>query len=178
MTGVAVALDDGGGGDASDDFATWVHARGPALLRFAHLATGGSPDAADLVQEALVAAYPRWSRLARTATAEAYVRRSIVNASVSRWRRDRRLVSVADPEPHGSVLADPAEGLTDSTVAWDLCRTLPPVQRAAVVLRFFEDRTFAEVAAVLGCREATARSHVHRALAALRTRLAEEGDDD
>ena len=52
-----------------------------------------------------------------------------------------------------------------------LCGELPPLQRAAVVLRFYEDRSFAEIGDILGCPEATARSHVHRALATLRTRL-------
>jgi DNA-directed RNA polymerase specialized sigma24 family protein len=50
------------------------------------------------------------------------------------------------------------------------------VQRAAVVLRFYRDLTFAEVANILGCGEATARSHVHRAVATLRLRMKEDGN--
>ena len=56
-----------------------------------------------------------------------------------------------------------------------LLEGLNPQQRAAVVLRFYEDMSFAEIGRVLGCPDATARSHVHRALASLRT-LMEEGD--
>lgn len=76
--------------------------------------------------------------------------------------------------PAGTTGAD--HGVTDAIVAWELCRELPPNQRAAVVLRFHEDLDYAEIARVLDCAEATARSHVHRALRTLRTRL--EGTDD
>lgn len=162
------------------EFATWVAARGPALQRFAYLVTGRRHDAPDLVQEALSRAYPRWDRLARTDTAEAYVRRSIVNASISGWRKDRRLVVVDDAEPlvrPGDHHPDPTARLDDAEEAWALVGTLPPQQRAAVVLRFYEDQSFAQIAVVLDCAEATARSHVHRAVAALRTRLSKEAPD-
>lgn len=162
-----------------EGFAEFVSARGPALQRFAFLLTGSAHDAADLVQGALERAWPRWSQLSRTTTAEAYLRRSIVNASVSAWRKDRRLVSVEETEharrPGGHQL-DHAADVTDADHAWRLCAALPPQQRAAVVLRFYEDLSFAEVAAVLDCPESTARSHVHRAVAALRLRL-EQGTD-
>lgn len=160
------------------DFETWVVARGPALQRFAHLVTG-SADAPDLVQEALSRAYPRWDELSRTDTAEAYVRRSIVNASVSGWRKTRRTIVVDDPAPLAREShPDPAPAVTDADHAWRLCAELPPQQRAAVVLRFYEDLPFAEIAAVLDCPESTARSHVHRAVAALRARLEQENPDD
>lgn len=157
------------------DLAAYVAARGPALQRYAYLVTGSATDAADLVQEALIGAMPRWDSLVRRGTTEAYLRRSIANASVSRWRRDRRLVSFADPEPFLPVV----ERQPDADVAWELCSELSPLQRAAVVLRFHEDMSFAEVAATLGCAESTARSHVHRAVKALRSRLeaTEENDE-
>jgi RNA polymerase sigma-70 factor (sigma-E family) len=161
---------------APAEFAAWVVARGPALHRFAYLVTGSIDDAPDLVQEALSRAYPRWSRLAKTGTAEAYVRRSIINASISSWRKTRRLVTVDDPGSYAREHhPDPTLGLDDADHAWALVQTLPTQQRAAVVLRFYEDMSFAQIAAVLECAEATARSHVHRAVTALRTRLTEEG---
>ena len=55
-----------------------------------------------------------------------------------------------------------------------MCEALPRQQRAAVVLRFYEDLDYPEIAAVLGLAEATVRSHVHRALAALRVELSQE----
>ena len=97
----------------------------------------------------------------------------VVNAHISRWRRTRREspvedVRAADPVP------DPAERFGHDDAVWAVCRALPPRQRAAVVLRFYEDLDYTEIAGLLGCSEATVRSHVHRALAALRTRLTEE----
>jgi RNA polymerase sigma-70 factor (sigma-E family) len=157
-----------------DDFANWVGSRNASLQRFAYLVTGSAADAPDLVQDALLRAYPRWARLAREGTAEAYVRRSIVNASISSWRKHHRLVSVADTDGlRSSSHADPALANADADEAWRLCLELPATQRAAVVLRFYEDMTFAQIGLILDCPEATARSHVHRALRTLRDRLTE-----
>ena len=58
---------------------------------------------------------------------------------------------------------------------WVLVQTLPPRQRAAVVLRYYEDLSEAETARVLGCSVGTIKSQTSRAVAALRTRLAEQG---
>jgi RNA polymerase sigma-70 factor (sigma-E family) len=163
------------------DFAEWVTARGGALQRFAYLVTGSAADAPDLVQDALLHAYPRWNDLARRGTAEAYVRRSIVNGSISGWRKSRRSVAVDDPEPLAAFenhQPDLAALATDADEAWRLCLGLPTMQRAAVVLRFYEDLSFAQISLVLGCTESTARSHVHRAIGALRTRLTEGADHD
>lgn len=167
-------------------FDDWVAARGPALLRFAHLVTGNLSDAQDAVQDALVAVYPGWQRLQAAGTEEAYVRRAIVNRNISVWRSLRRRESptadiatvAAASAPSGTLGAvnDPAALLADADLAWQLCATLPRLQRAAVVLRYYEDQSFAEIARILECPESTARSHVHRALAVLRTRL-QEGDE-
>jgi RNA polymerase sigma factor (sigma-70 family) len=156
------------------DFVEWVVARGASLQRFAYLVTGSAADAPDLVQDALMRAYPRWASLAREGTAEAYVRRSIVNGSISRWRKSRRLVSVEEPTSlmFGSQ-EDPTAASADADQAWRLCQELPPTARAAIVLRFYEDLSFAQIGLILNCPESTARSHVHRALEVLRTRLIE-----
>lgn len=159
--------------DEPADFGGWVASRSAALQRFAYLVTGSADNAPDLVQDALMRAYPRWAALSREGTAEAYVRRSIVNASISGWRKNRRLVSVADPEPLAEPRDSGATTYADADAAWRLCAELPTIQRAAVVLRFYEDLSFAQIALVLDCPESTARSHVHRALKALRARLAE-----
>lgn len=161
--------------EAPEQFAEWVAARGGALQRFAYLTSGSADDAADLVQEALAHVFPRWSSLVARGTAEAYVRRAIVNAAISRWRKDRRLLTGSTAEP--APVADSSQRQADSDQAWTLCAGLPPQQRAAVVLRFYEDLPFAEIARVLGCPESTARSHVHRALASLRVRLTASEED-
>ena len=157
-------------------FEAYVAEHSVALQRFAYLVVRNAEDAKDLVQEALIGLYPRWQQVSARGSVDGYVRRSIVNASVSRWRKIGRIVPVADPEWHGSV-PDATDRVAAADEAWRLCAALPPAQRAAVVMRFYEDRSFAEIADVLGCPEATARSHVHRALATLRSRITEDRDD-
>ena len=130
------------------------------LVRLAHLLTGSGAVGEDLVQEAFAAALGRWDDLANPA---AYVRSSVINGARRRHRRHAvearlggRVASAATVDP------DPGAEL------WDALAGLPFRQRAALVLRFYEDRTTEEIAAALGCRPATARSLLHRGTAALR----------
>ncbi len=161
----------------ASSFEEYVATRSVALQRFAYLVVRNAEDARDLVQDALIGLYPRWDRVSASGSVDAYVRRSIVNASITRWRRSGPVTPVAEPELLGHA-EDPTDRIADADLAWRLCESLPPTQRAAVVMRFYEDRSFAEIADVLGCPEATARSHVHRALTVLRTRLIEENSHD
>lgn len=155
------------------DFDTWVRARGAALMRFAFLITRDRSRAEDAVQDALLAAYPRWSRIQRAGDPEAYVRRIVVNADISRWRRFRRREAPTD-DP-GALRPDagddPAAGYAEQDAAWTLCAALPAKQRAAIVLRYYEGCSDAEIATILGCTAGTVRSQIHRALATLRRRL-------
>lgn len=158
--------------EAELDFDTWVAARVPALMRFAYLVTGSQHDAEEAVQSALASACEKWSRVRRTQDPDAYVRRMIANAHVSHWRRFGRRVVVGEPSLPDVV--DHAEGIVTSDEVWRVCTALPRQQRAAVVLRFYEDLPYDEIARVLDVSEATARSHVHRALNALRDELGME----
>ena len=156
------------------EFDEWVAQRGAALLRFAYLLTRDHARAEEAVQDALIAAYSRWSRICRGQDPEAYVRRSIVNADISRWRRFlRRETPTADLTPSGSG-PDHAEAQAEQDAVWALCATLPSKQRAAVVLRYYEDLPDADIAEILGCSPATVRSQIHRALASLRTTIGTE----
>ena len=156
------------------DFEGYVAERGLALRRYAYLVTRDDSEAGDLVQDVLERAWKRWDTLVADGTTEAYLRRAITNGSVSRWRKLRRWVLVA--EPTGAEVVTPE--VDDADLAWELCAELPRDQRAAVVLRFYEDLPYDEIAEILGCAEATARSHVHRALKALRVRLGEGEADE
>lgn len=157
-------------------FEEWVAARGQALLRFAYLVTGDRPAAEDAVQEALVSACSRWPRIRRADDPEAYVRRMIVNAHISWWRRVTRRESPVAEVRVDEPTRDPDSA--ETLAVWELCASLPRRQRAAVVLRFYEGLAYAEIGRILDCNEATVRSQVHRALATLRARLDGEGDDD
>ncbi|HET6299727.1 MAG TPA: SigE family RNA polymerase sigma factor [Kribbella sp.] len=153
------------------DFDTWVSLRGAGLLRFAYLITRDHGRAEEAVQDALVAAYSRWSRIG--AEPDAYVRRCIINADISRWRRFfRRETPVGDPDLLSSGPgADHAVTHAEKDAVWTLCASLPTRQRAAVVLRYYEGLPDAEIAEILGCSAGTVRSQIHRALASLRTTL-------
>jgi RNA polymerase sigma-70 factor (sigma-E family) len=163
---------------AGPSFDDWVEARVAALLRFGYLVTGSQHAAEDAVQSALERACQKWTRVRRADDPDAYVRRMIVNAHVSGWRRaGRRESPVA--EVRESVQVDLADALSEADAVWRVCLALPRQQRAAVVLRFYEDLDYPEIAAVLGVAEPTVRSHVHRALTALRGELErQERSDD
>ncbi len=157
---------------ASDDFDAFIRARHAALLRFAHALTGDHQLAADLVQDALERTGLAWSRVQRKDDPEGYVLRIIVTGYVNWWRRLRRERLVAAvPE---TAYEDPSAGRPDETL-WRLLATLPPKQRAVIVLRFYEDLTEVEVARVLDCSVGTVKSNGSRGLARLRQALTAGG---
>ncbi len=151
-----------------DDFREFVSSRGRALLRSAYLMTGNLADAEDLVQSALAKTYQAWARIEDRDALDGYVRRAMVNTHISWWRRRR-----VDEYPTDDIPDQPA---ADTSVNSELHDTLqraidrlPQRMRAAVVLRYFEDMTEAEVADILGVSQGTVKSTVSRAVAKLRT---------
>ncbi|WP_245644683.1 SigE family RNA polymerase sigma factor, partial [Nocardioides jensenii] len=161
------------------EFDEWVSARVPALLRFAYLVTGSRDSADDVVQTVLARSLERWNTVRRTDDPDAYVRRMIINENVSSWRRwGKRQTPVVEVFDTART-PDPADGVSTADAVWRVCRALPERQRAAVVLRFYEDLSDREIASILECSESTVRSQIHRALAALRVELErqEAGDD-
>jgi RNA polymerase sigma-70 factor (sigma-E family) len=149
------------------DFREYVTLRGRALLRTAYMLTGNLADAEDLVQSALTKTYQAWNRIEDRAALDGYVRRAIVNTHISWWRR-RRVEEFPTDEIPDQPVADPS-GETDLQDA--LRRAidrLPQRMRAAVMLRFYQDLTEAEVADVLGVSQGTVKSTVSRAVAKLR----------
>ena len=152
------------------DFDEWVAARGPSLLRLARVLTGNAAEAEDVVQEALSRAFPRWSRIASMADPAAYVRRMVIHEHTSWWRKFRRRESPTSVVPD-DVVEGP--GTDDHDRIWAACRRLPEGQRTAVVLRFYEQLEYAEIAELTGVREGSVRSRVSRGLAVLREDLGE-----
>ena len=163
---------------AGPSFEEWATARVPALLRFGYLVTGSHDAADEAVQTALAQALAGWERISRVEDPERYVRRMVANAHVSGWRAfGRRVTPVAEVRPDDHA-GDHALTVARHDAVWRVCRALPERQRAAVVLRFYEDLDYPEIAATLQCAEATVRSYVHRALAALRVELERQEADD
>jgi len=158
--------------EASPDFAAWVAARRPALLRAAVAITGDRDSAEDLVQTALAAVFPRWSTIRDHRAAEGYVRRAMVNQNVSwsrqRWRStERSTADVPEPSERWVAMSLPRSAPA-GTALWSLVSSLPPRQRSAVVLRYYEDLSEAETAEVLRVTVGTVKSSTSRALARLR----------
>ena len=152
-------------------FDDWVALRGPALLRLARLLTGNAAEAEDVVQDALSRAWPRWSRISTLDDPDAYVRRMVVNAHTSWWRKFRRRESPVG-EPFTGSVEGPEPGEHDRV--WAAILRLPEAQRVALVLRYYEELDYAEIAELTGLREGSERARVSRALAALRADLGEE----
>lgn len=169
MTAEADTTDRWWSSKADPAFDAFVRARTPALLRFAHALTGDPHTAADLVQDALVRTGIRWSRLDRQGNPEAYVRRAILNGRTSRWRKLRR-ETLVDSLPEPAPAAPPP---ARDEQLWQLLATLPPRQRAVLVLRYYEDQSEAQIAAALGCSPGTVKSQASKALAKLRAALGE-----
>jgi RNA polymerase sigma-70 factor (sigma-E family) len=154
-------------------FAGFVREHTPALLRTAYLLTGNAQSAEELVQDTLARLYPKWDRVAHADVPLAYVRRSLTNGYINYQRRAARREY---PHDHVPERVDPRDELTqlaDRDQIWAGLRFLPERQRAALVLRFFEDMTDEESAAALGCRVGTVRSLISRGLAALRAQMTE-----
>jgi DNA-directed RNA polymerase specialized sigma24 family protein len=118
-----------------------------------------------VVQDAFVAAARRWSTVE---SADAYLRMAVVNGSLSIHRRTGR---ERDKTARlGRLTSVVTVGIPEVDETWDVLRRLPDKQRAALVLRFYEDLPEAEIARLLDCRPGTVKSLVHRGL--LRTRKA------
>ncbi|WP_028650528.1 SigE family RNA polymerase sigma factor [Nocardioides halotolerans] len=172
------AVEEVGVAGSAPDFDDWVALRGPALLRLAYTLTGNTADAEDVVQEALSRALPRWERISAVGDVNAYVRRMVVNAHTSWWRRFRRRESPV-AEPRDSVVDGPGEEFDERRRLWVACQALPEVQRTAIVLRYYEQLEYAEIAELTGVREGSVRARVSRGLAVLRESMDQSmGDTD
>jgi RNA polymerase sigma-70 factor (sigma-E family) len=153
---------------AREDFRSYVAARSPALLRTAYALTGNRADAEDLLQTALAKTYLSWERIREREALDGYVRRVMVNTQTSWWRRrkvDERPTGELPERPTGR---DAAADLDLHDALWTALGTLPKRQRAMVVLRYYEDLSEAETAAVMGVSVGTVKSATSRALTRLR----------
>ncbi|WP_246371894.1 SigE family RNA polymerase sigma factor [Nocardioides pelophilus] len=171
-------MDDVGARPVPAAFDDWVAARGSALLRLAYVLTGNAADAEDVVQDALSRALPRWDQISRLDDPDAYVRRMVVNAHTSWWRKFRRRESPAADVRTDEVVTGPGEGLhsDERRRLWAACQALPADQRTAVVLRYYEQLEYDEIAALTGVREGTVRSRVSRGIAVLRQEMGERDE--
>lgn len=153
-------------GASEQSYCDYVMARRPALIREAYLLVGDVHLAEDLVQTALAKAYVAWHRVSASSAPDAYVRRILINTNISRRRR-RRVTEVLTALPADRAQA-PSEAM-ESTAIIQALMALPQRQRAAIVLRFWDDLPESAVAELMGCSVGTVRTHTARAMARLRT---------
>lgn len=140
---------------------------GPALKRAALLLCRDEHEADDLVQETFVRLYTKWQRVGDLENPGGYAQRTLTNVYLSRWRRLRmdRAKShlfVDDTSPSD------IDAVTDRAALTQWLQSLGAKQRAAVVWRYYCDLPVPEIAVLLGCREATVRAQLSRALSTMR----------
>jgi len=151
-----------------DDFDDFVRGSATRLLRTAVLLTGDRGAAEDLVQETYERIYVHWPRI-RTGAPEAYARKTLTNLASNRWRTRRRRpaeVTLADDFDRPSPDSSEHYAVRDHVIR--ALQTLPPRQRAVIVLRYYEDLTEVQTAEVLGCSVGNVKSQASRALDRLR----------
>jgi RNA polymerase sigma-70 factor, ECF subfamily len=154
-----------------EEFGQFVAARGRSLCRTAYLLTGDWQVGEDLVQEALTKTYLRRRRLHSQAALEPYARKALLSLFLSSRRRQwRREV------PHARLPDKPVRSeIDDLADRFGLLRALAELsvqQRAVLVLRYFEDMTEAQIAAVLCCSAGAVKTHAARGLDRLRNLMA------
>ena len=148
-------------------------AHAPDALRFAFYLCGDGEHAKDLVQDAFVRVAGRFAYLRKPDVFGTYLRRTIFNLHTSRLRRlrlERDYLSRASRAELDYSEADPAE----RDEVWHTIQDLPPRQRAAIVLRFYEDLSERESAEILGCSVSALNQLVVRATATLRDRFGKD----
>ncbi|RIQ30198.1 SigE family RNA polymerase sigma factor [Jiangella rhizosphaerae] len=156
-------------------FKEFVGARRRALLRTAFLMTGDWHAAEDLVQETLTKLYVSWRRVRRHDDVLAYARRILVNAHIDGTRRPWRREQAVEAIPDAVGAGDPAESdlhTRDRLLA--ALATVPPRQRATLVLRFWEDLSIEQVADLMNCSSGNVKSQTARGLERLRDVLGPE----
>ena len=145
-----------------DDVARVYAAERTRLVRLAYLMTGSREAAEEVVHDAFARTHARWAGIEEPAP---YLRVTVVNLCQT-WRRRAVLERERTPRPPRDHVPPPE---VDET--WELLERLPPDQRVALVLRYYEDLPFDEVARIVGCPPATVRTRVHRALLRLRREM-------
>lgn len=162
------------GSERSGRLAELYERHAPAAMRLAYFLTGDRELAADLVQDAFVRVAGRFRHLRFPDALDAYLRRTIVNLFTSHLRRLRlERAQLGRQWTMGPVEHRDAD-VTDRDWMWTALRALPDRQRAAVVLRFYEDLSERETADVLGCSVGAAHQLLVRALVSLRERIGSE----
>ncbi len=164
-------------GSDEDRFTDFVRAHSGSLFRTAYLMTGDYQRAEDLLQTTLVRVYQRWPRIDAMDHPVAYARKVLMSQGTS-WLRRRSsheipLELVDRPPWGGGVDGDASGQIAEHERVWKAVLSLPPRQRAVMVLRYYEDLSEAQIAETLGMAPGTVKSHSHAAARRLADALGE-----
>jgi RNA polymerase sigma factor (sigma-70 family) len=154
-----------------DEYSAFYRAEFPQVVRTSYLVLHDRQRAEEVAQEAFIQLLAHWSKVSKYDQPGAWVRRVAIRMAARSARRERRRPALEQASPA-------APDLTPQDI--DLLNAighLPPRQRAAVALHYFEDRPLPEVADILGCSHATAKGHVFHARRRLAELLGEEVSD-
>ncbi|HVT20627.1 MAG TPA: SigE family RNA polymerase sigma factor [Mycobacteriales bacterium] len=146
----------------------YVSGRWPSLVRYAAVVCGDVAEGEELAQAALVRVAARWRLLHDRDNVDAYVRTAIVRGHLNQRNRLRRRERSVPELPTIST-ADPTDGAGRGIDVRRALSTLPPRQRAVLVLRYLDDLSEAQTAEVMGCSVGTVKSQASKALTTLRT---------
>jgi RNA polymerase sigma-70 factor (sigma-E family) len=147
----------------------------PGAVRLAALITGDADLAQDIAHDAFLRSVGRFRHLRQPEAFEAYLRRAVVNACTSHFRRRKVEAAYLRGHARGAVSVDePDHGRRDELRA--ALSALPPRQRVAVVLRYYADLSEQQAGEALGCSAAAVRSMVARAMESLRERIPRSED--
>jgi RNA polymerase sigma-70 factor (sigma-E family) len=140
----------------------------PEAGRLAYLLVGDADAAQDIAQEAFVRVGPRLRRLRDPEKARFYLRTTVINLCRKHWRRRDRERPQRVLDSSMPIQEDHGPGIDQRDEMLAALQTLPARQRAAIVLRYYEDLSEYQTADILGCPVGTVKSSVSRALQTLR----------
>ena len=175
------------GSDAATDFATFYRREYSRSAALAYSLSGSWAVAEELTQEAFLVAHRKWASVIRCEDPGQWVRRVVANHAVSSYRRRmaerRALQRTGSRTASLSVSCGPADATAGASGSLSAdfvakIRALPAKQAQAIALFYVDQRSVAEVAAMLGCTESTTRTHLQRGREALRSALGTSGLDE
>jgi RNA polymerase sigma-70 factor (sigma-E family) len=152
---------------AAGEFGQFVEAELPRLLGLARALTGNDHDAWDLTQECLIRVGIRWSRIDLDRNPSGDAKTCLIRLNLNRTRQLGR--EWLTPDPPADPRVETSEAGATTLDAWleRAIISLPPRQRATLVLRYLEDLSIPDIADLLGCSEPTVRSQLSRGLRVL-----------
>jgi RNA polymerase sigma factor (sigma-70 family) len=159
--------------EASAEFDWWFRATYSSVERTVFLVIGDRARAEEVAQDAYLKMFQRWSTVRRYERPDAWARRVAIRMAIKQAKRDRRRTELE----RLAVERDDHASLPDPDLAACVAR-LSPMQRAVVVLYYWEDNSVFDIARALQVSESTVKQHLFRARARLAVALGEEATDD